>query len=56
MKMISPNGKVSIKVPHSNVQTMLDMGWKEEAVQSQDKVKSSSKIKSKDEVKENGNI
>jgi hypothetical protein len=56
MKMISPNGKVSMEVPQSNVETMLGMGWKEEAVQSQDKVKSSSKKKSKDEVKDNGNI
>jgi len=56
MKLISPNGKVSIEVPLSNVETMLGMGWKEEAIQSEDKVKSSSKKKSKDEVKENGNI
>ena len=54
MKMISPNGKVSIKAHPSKVESLLNMGWKEEAVHSQDKVKSSSKKKSKDEV-ENGN-
>ena len=54
MKMISPDGKVSIKAHHYKVESLLNMGWKEEAVHSQDKVKSSSKKKSKDEV-ENGN-
>ena len=54
MQMISPNGKLSIKVSQSNVEDMLGMGWKEEAIQSQDKIKPSSKKKSKDEVKENG--
>ena len=53
MKMISPDGKVSIEAHPSKVESLLNMGWKEEAVQSKDKVKSSSK-KSKDEV-ENGN-
>ena len=56
MKLISPNGKISIEVPQSNVKTMLGMGWKEEAAQSQDKIKSSSKKKPKGEVKENVNI
>jgi hypothetical protein len=54
MKMISPNGKVSIIAHPSKVESLKDMGWKEEAVHSQDKIKSSSKKKSKDEVKENG--
>jgi len=53
MKLISPNGKVSIIAHPSKVESLLNMGWKEEAVHSQDKIKSSSK-KSKDEVKENG--
>ena len=54
MKLISPNGKVSIIAHPSKVESLLNMGWKEEAVHSQDKIKSSSKKKSKDEVKENG--
>ena len=54
MKMISPDGKVSIKAHPSKVESLLNMGWKEEAVHSQDKIKPSSKKKSKDEV-ENGN-
>ncbi len=54
MKMISPNGKGSIIAHPSKVESLLNMGWKEEAVHSQDKIKSSSKKKSKDEVKENG--
>ena len=54
MKMISPNGKVSIIAHPSKVESLLNMGWKEEAVHSQDNIKSSSKKKSKDEV-ENGN-
>ena len=54
MKMISPNGKVSIDAHPSKVESLKNMGWKEEAVHSQDKIKSSSKKKSKDEVKENG--
>lgn len=53
MKLISPNGKVSVIAHPSKVESLLNMGWKEEAVHSQDKIKSSSK-KSKDEVKENG--
>lgn len=52
--MISPNGKVSIDAHPSKVESLKNMGWKEEAVHSQDKIKSSSKKKSKDEV-ENGN-
>ncbi len=51
MQMISPNGKLSIKVSHSNVKDMLGMGWKEEATQSEDKNKSSSNKKPKGEVK-----
>ncbi len=54
MKLISPNGKVSVIAHPSKVESLLNMGWKEEAVHSQDKIKSSSKKKSKDEV-ENGN-
>jgi len=53
MKLISPNGKVSIIAHPSKVESLKEMGWEEEAVQSQDKIKSSSK-KSKGEVKENG--
>ena len=55
MKMISPNGKISINAHPSKVESLLNMGWKEEAVHSQDKIKPSSKKKSEDEVKENGN-
>ena len=54
MKLISPNGKVSVIAHPTQVESMKKKGWKEEAVHSQDKVKSSSKKKSKDEVKENG--
>jgi hypothetical protein len=54
MKLISPNGKVSIIAHPSKIESLKNMGWKEEAVHSQDKIKSSSKKKSKDEV-ENGN-
>jgi hypothetical protein len=50
MKMISPDGKVSIDAHPSKVESLLNKGWKEEAAQS---IKSSSK-KSKDEVIENG--
>ena len=38
MKMISPDGKVSIKAHPSKVESLLNMGWKEEAVHSQDKI------------------
>ena len=54
MKMISPDGKVSIDAHPSKVESLLNKGWKEEATPSKDKPKSSSKEKSKDEV-ENGN-
>ena len=54
MKLISPNGKISIDAHPSKVESLLNKGWKEEAVHSQDKIKPSSKKKSKDEV-ENGN-
>jgi len=54
MKLISPDGKVSVIAHPSQVESLLNMGWKEEAVHSQDKIKPSSKKKSKDEV-ENGN-
>jgi hypothetical protein len=50
MKMISPDGKVSIDAHPSKVGSLLNKGWKEEAAQV---IKSSSK-KSKDEVIENG--
>jgi len=56
MKLISPNGKSSIIAHPSKVESLKEMGWKEEAVHSQEKIKSSSKKKSKGEVKENGNI
>jgi hypothetical protein len=55
MKMISPNGKILIIAHPSKVESLKNMGWKEEAIQSQDKIKSSSKKKPKGEVKENGN-
>jgi len=51
MKMISPNGKVSIDAHPSKVESLKNKGWKEEAAPV---IKSSSKKKSKDEV-ENGN-
>tara|TARA_X000000950_G_scaffold134276_1_gene167218 strand:- start:607 stop:762 length:156 start_codon:yes stop_codon:yes gene_type:complete len=51
MKLISPNGKVSIEVPKANVETMLGMGWKEEAAQPKGKSKSSSNKQPKGEVK-----
>ena len=54
MKMISPDGKVSIDAHPSKVESLLNKGWKEVAAPSKDKPKSSSKEKSKDEV-ENGN-
>jgi hypothetical protein len=50
MKMISPDGTVSIDAHPSKVESLLNKGWKEEAAQA---IKSSSK-KSKDEVIENG--
>jgi hypothetical protein len=56
MKLISPNGKVSITAHPSKVDSLKKKGWKEEAVLSKDKIKSSSKKKPKGEVKENGNI
>ena len=55
MKLISPNGKISIIAHPSKVESLKNMGWKEEAIQSEDKIKSSSKKKPKGEVKENGN-
>jgi len=55
MKLISPNDKVSIIAHPSKVESLKNMGWKEEAIQSEDKIKSSSKKKPKGEVKENGN-
>ena len=51
MKMISPNGNISIDAHPSKVESFMNMGWKEEAAQT---IKSSSK-KIKNEVKENGN-
>ena len=38
MKLISPNGKVSIIAHPSKVESLKNMGWKEEAVQSKDEV------------------
>ena len=46
MKLFSPDGKISIDVHPSKVESLLNKGWKEEAT----KFKSSSKK----EVKENG--
>ena len=40
MKLISPNGKVSVIAHPSQVESMKKKGWKEEAVHSQDKDKS----------------
>ena len=51
MKMISPNGKVSIDAHPTKVESFMNMGWKEEAAQT---IKSSSKKITKNEVKENG--
>lgn len=51
MKMISPDGKVSIDAHPSKVESLKNMGWKEEAAHEN---KSSSK-KAKAEVKDNGN-
>ena len=51
MKMISPDGNISIDAHPSKVESFINMGWKEEAAQT---IKSSSK-KNKNEVKENGN-
>ena len=51
MKMISPNGNISVDAHPSKVESFMNMGWKEEATQT---IKSSSK-KIKNEVKENGN-
>jgi hypothetical protein len=41
MKLISPNGKVSINAHPSKVEDLLKKGWKEEAAQKE--IKSSSK-------------
>ena len=54
MKMISPNVKDFIIAHPSKVESLLNKGWKKEAVLSEEKVKSSLNKKSKDRV-ENGN-
>lgn len=46
MKMISPNGKNSIVAHPSKVESLKNMGWKEEAAQ---EIKSSSKKETKSE-------
>ena len=46
MKLFSPDGKISIDVHPSKVESLLNNGWKEEATKS--------KSSSKKEVKENG--
>lgn len=51
MKMISPNGKVSIGAHPTKVEYLKEKGWKEEAAQT---IKSSSK-KTKNEEINNGN-
>jgi hypothetical protein len=51
MKMISPDGNVSIDAHPTKVESLKNMGWKEEAAHKE--IKSSSKKESKDEV-ENG--
>tara|TARA_R100001460_G_scaffold26202_1_gene52914 strand:+ start:812 stop:964 length:153 start_codon:yes stop_codon:yes gene_type:complete len=50
MKMISPDGKISIDCHPSNVDNYLGLGWKEEATHSlkKEKHKSSSKKKSEE--------
>jgi hypothetical protein len=53
MKLISPNGKVSINAHPSKVEDLLKKGWKEEAAQ---EIKSSSKKSKKlEEYNEDGN-
>ncbi len=49
MKMISPNGKNSIIAHPTKVESLKNMGWKEEAIHSEDKNKPSSKIIKKKE-------
>jgi len=51
MKMISPNGKVSIDAHPTKVEYFKEKGWKEEAAQT---IKSSSKKTKNEEIK-NGN-
>lgn len=51
MKMISPDGNVSIDAHPTKVESLKNMGWKEEAAHKE--IKSSSK-KSKDEEIKNG--
>mgnify|MGYP003140382241 FL=1 len=51
MKMISPDGSITIDAHPSKIESLKNLGWKEEAAQES---KSSSK-KAKAEVKENGN-
>ena len=51
MKLISPDGNVSIDAHPTKVESLKNMGWKEEAAPKE--IKSSSK-KSKDKVIENG--
>jgi len=51
MKMISPDGKVSVKAHPSKVEHYMNMGWKEEAAQ---EIKSSSKKQAKAEVNDDG--
>ena len=46
MKLFSPDGKISIDVHPSKVESLLNKGWKEEETKS--------KSSSKKEVKENG--
>lgn len=53
MKLISPDGNVSIDAHPSKVESLKNMGWKEEAIQ---EIKSSStKSKKLEENTEDGN-
>ncbi len=51
MKLISPDGNVTIDAHPSKIESLKNQGWKEEAAPKE--IKSSSKKESKDEV-ENG--
>tara|TARA_R100000734_G_C3318312_1_gene112337 strand:- start:2132 stop:2293 length:162 start_codon:yes stop_codon:yes gene_type:complete len=51
MKLISPDGNVTIDAHPSKIESLKNQGWKEEAAPKE--IKSSSKNESKDEV-ENG--
>lgn len=54
MKLISPDGNVSIDAHPTKVESLKNMGWKEEAAQKQIK-SSSKKSKQLEENNEDGN-